>query len=48
MSKSAPWGTRSAKDDNKKATACVGGEMVWVEKRISPFRAARFGRNDGF
>jgi hypothetical protein len=31
-----------------KATACLGWEMVWVEKQISPLRAARFGRNDLF
>ena len=26
--------------------AIWAGEKVWVEKRISPLRAARFGRND--
>jgi hypothetical protein len=30
------------------AKACLGWEMVWVEKQISPLRAARFGRNDVF
>jgi hypothetical protein len=37
-------------DDNKKsrgkATACLGWEVVWIEKQISPLRAARAGRND--
>src|SRR5258708_28814028 len=50
-----PWGTQKQKqipfgDDNKKsrgkATARLGWEVVWIEKQISPLRAARSGRND--